>query len=59
MSNNQERDRKQGEFEDLTKPLIEWLNNNSNPHAHILIDNRSAELSEGVCSVVTDEYLKD
>jgi hypothetical protein len=43
----------------LTKPLIEWLNNNSNPHSMIVITFTSAELLEGAIAFHTEEYLKD
>lgn len=36
------------EFEVLAMPLIDWLNDNMHPHAHIYIDTVSAEVSEGV-----------
>ena len=35
------------EFEELTKPLIEWLQENHDPHTKILIDYNRAELLEG------------
>jgi hypothetical protein len=38
----------QGEFEELVKPLIQYLQDNYHPHARIIIDWESAELVEGI-----------
>jgi hypothetical protein len=46
-------------FEELAKPLIEWLNKNKNPHSMIIIDSTSAEVVDGAHGFFTDEYLKD
>ena len=51
-----EEQRKQ--FEALARPMMQWLNENCHPHTHI-IDNTSAELSEGVLAFKTTEYVKD
>ena len=48
----------QKEFEKITRPLIKWLNDNCHPHVHVVIDNSTAELSEGVCVFRTEEYWK-
>lgn len=50
----------QEEFEALTRPVIEWLNNNCNPHVSAIVTPTNAELLEGVCSTgeILD-YLKD
>lgn len=47
------------EFEKLAQPLIKWLNDNCNPHAHILIEATSAELSYGEIAFHTNEFLND
>jgi len=47
------------EFEELSRPLIKWMNDNMHPHAHIVLDNTRAELSEGICAFGTEDYLKD
>ncbi len=47
------------EFEKLTVPLIKWLNDNTNPHAKIIVDTNSAELLHGAICLETDDYLKD
>ena len=47
------------EFEKLTRPLIKFLNDNFHPHMSISIDNGKAELKEGSCSFVTEDYIRD
>lgn len=46
-------------FNEVVKPVIEWINNNANPHAKIIIECDSAELVQGFQSITTDEFLKD
>lgn len=46
-------------FENITKPLIEWLNGNANPHAIIVIGPTSATLHTGEIGYSTEEFLKD
>lgn len=41
---------KQKEFEEITRPVIKWLNDNCHPHVVAHVDTTSAELFEGVCS---------
>lgn len=48
-----------GEFEDLTRPIIKWLNDNFHPHMQVTIDQTSAVLTEGVFGFTTEEYCKD
>lgn len=45
-------------FEQVVKPVIEWLNNNAHPHASVVIDSGHAELLEGVAVVRTEEFIK-
>jgi type VI protein secretion system component VasK len=48
------------EFETLAKPLIKWLNdNNTNPHASIVIDCDSAQINYGGYAIHTEEFIKD
>jgi len=47
------------EFENLTRPIIEWLNNNFRPHVSVVVCNTRAELSEGILGFTTFDYLKD
>ena len=47
------------EFEKACKPLIKFLNDNCHPHITVVVDCIRAELSEGVCSVIIEDYLKD
>ena len=46
-------------FEAVTRPVIEWLNKNCHPHVHVVIDQTSAELAEGVAAINTNDYLRD
>lgn len=39
------------EFEQMTKPLNEWLQKNFSPHAKVIITSDSAEVCEGICGV--------
>jgi hypothetical protein len=47
------------EFEAITRPVMEWLNNNMHPHATVLVDTTRAELVEGVCAYSCMDYVKD
>jgi len=47
------------DFEAITRPVIEWLNNNCHPHVSALIDPTGAELLEGVCAYQTNDYVRD
>ena len=46
-------------FKAAAKPLIQWLNENANPHASVIVDCTSAELLTGEIAVNTKEFLKD
>ena len=46
------------EFEALTRPVIEWLNKNCHPHVSEVIEPTSAELSEGVAAIHTNDYIR-
>ena len=50
---------KQAEFMELTNPLIKWLNDNTDPHAKIIIEFGSAELVSGEYHFPTDEFILD
>lgn len=50
---------KEKTFQEVVKPVIEWLAKNKNPHAMIIIEATSAELVESVESFVTDEFIPD
>lgn len=47
------------ELENLARPMIEWLAENFDPHAKLIIDSTSAELLGGSCAFRTDDYIKD
>lgn len=46
-------------FKAAAKPLIQWLNENANPHASVIVDCTSAVLFTGEIAVNTKEFLKD
>ena len=48
----------EAKFESLTRPLIEWLNDNGNPHTTIVVTTTSAELLKGVFAFTTADYIK-
>lgn len=51
---------KQGkEFEEITKPVIEWLNNNGNPHTSVIITTDSAKLVSGEYQFFSYEFIKN
>lgn len=47
------------EFEELTRPLMKWLNENCHPHVTVIVSTTSAELTEGVCAIHTNDYVRD
>lgn len=44
---------------EAAKPLIKWLNENCNPHCTAHVDQNTIELTEGVATNRTDEFLRD
>ena len=47
------------EMLEAAKPLIKWINENGHPHCTALVDTNSVELTEGVATRRTDEFIKD
>jgi len=47
------------EFEKAARPLIKWLCENCHPHVVALIEPGRAELTEGVCSVLVNDFIPD
>ena len=47
------------EFEEVTRPVMKWLNDNCHPHVSVVVAPTSAELSEGVVAVRTNDYIHD
>ena len=47
------------EFEELVRPLIEFLNCNCHPHVSVTITTNRVELSEGICMIQIPDYIKD
>jgi hypothetical protein len=56
---NEMTDQQRQEFEAITRPVIDWLNANGNPHMAIMIDPTSAVLYGGEIAYTTDDYLRD
>lgn len=52
-------EKKQISLEEAAKPLIKWINENTNPHSVVLVDSTSAELLSGIAIVKCEEFLKD
>lgn len=52
-------EQKRKEFEEIVKPVIKWIAENSHPHTKIIIDSNSAEIMEGIAAFTTNEYLID
>lgn len=46
-------------FEEVTDLVIQWVNNNCNPHAKVIIDSTSAELVTGDRIHNNDKFVKD
>lgn len=44
---------------EAAKPLIKWLNENCHPHCQVRVDCDSAELSEGIATAKTTEFVQD
>lgn len=47
------------EFERIAREMMRWLAENQHPHTHVVVTANTAELSEGICAIQTDEYLVD
>jgi len=50
---------KRKEFEEITKPIMKWLNDNFHPHAQINITTTHCEMLFGEASYTTDEFVQD
>jgi len=46
-------------FEVLARPLVQFINENYNPHTEIIIDSASARIVSGECSVPIPDFIKD
>ena len=51
--------KQQEEMLEAAKPLVRWLNENCHPHCAARVDQNTVELTEGVASLRTDEFLRD
>ena len=53
-------DKQRAEFLELSRPMMEWLNNNFHPHVDVIISPVDARLLEGVSSTGhIYDYVKD
>jgi hypothetical protein len=52
-------DRISGTFESATKPLMKYMAEKHHPHVNCIVTSTDAVLSEGLKSIVSDEYLID
>jgi len=52
-------DERRKEFEELTRPLIKWMNENYHPMTTVNVSCTHAELAEGLIAFVTNDYIKD
>jgi hypothetical protein len=46
-------------FEELSEPLVKFLNDTCHPHVTIIITQTSIELLEGICASPITKYVKD
>ncbi len=44
---------------EAAKPLIKWMNENCHPHCTAHVDQTGVELTEGVATAQTAEFLRD
>lgn len=42
------------EFEEASRPLAKWLNENCHPHVMVVVTASSSELMEGIANVLHD-----
>lgn len=47
------------ELEEVAKPVVKWLCENSHPHVKIIIEPTSIEIVEESARIVTHEFVKD
>ena len=44
---------------EAAKPLIKWMNDNCHPHCTAHVNHVAVELTEGIATNRTEEFLKD
>jgi len=52
-------EKQQQETLEAAKPLIKWLADNINPHAHIVVTSTSVELMQSIACENTNKFIKD
>lgn len=50
---------KQKELVELVKPVVKWLNDNSNPHSQLQITTAGFEVLVGALGVQITDFIKD
>lgn len=50
-------DEERAKFEEVTKPLIKFMEENYHPHTKVIVDCGHAELVEGVVTFTTDKFI--
>ena len=46
------------QFEELVRPLIQFINDNYHPHTTIVVTSTNAEILEGIEVISTNDYTK-
>jgi hypothetical protein len=46
-------------FEEVARPLIDFINENYHPHVTVIVDSTHAEILEGISAFTTEDYLRD
>jgi len=46
-------------FKKAAEPLMKWMAENLHPHTTAIVDQGRAELLEGKCAHVTEEFILD
>lgn len=47
------------EMLEAAKPLMKWISENCHVHCAATVEAGSVELTEGIASEITDEFIKD
>ena len=46
------------QFEELVRPLIQFINDKYHPHTTIVVTSTTAEILEGIEVISTNDYIK-
>lgn len=47
------------QLEELSKPIVKFLNDNFGPYTSIIVENDSVKITDGICRIPITEYIKD